>query len=474
MKLLQVTFMAIALFKCTTTNDKIPITTQSNEAKTMFLHAVEFEGLLKTDEAEKQYENAIKLDSTFALAHIRLAMLKDDFAKRRLHIKQAMQHLDKLSEGEKLWILARNNFYGTQDGKSEYDCFKTVVKLFPKDENANYMFGFVNLHHGVNQPDSAIHYYKKALKINPKVSRHYNELAYAYMAKQDFKNAEKVIQDYIAFLPNHVNPRDTYAELLMRDHRYKESIEAYKSVLKINPNAPWAYMGMSANLSFLHRFKEARNFLKPLDTLELSDYEYRHKWRSKVCGYLIEQKIDSAIVVLNQQNSESLSGENKREPIFHQFITHSRITRLYFENNQPDEGVQSFMAWKNFVKTNITRQETIDNVLGLEEYFMAFAHILKGNDEAAKIIIENNKNPSDDMKLLRARLFLKEKNHDKAIGLLNTLDANNPYYLHWLSKAYGLKNDDQNFKSVSNKIKDLIEMNNINYALIISEHSELL
>ena len=258
MKKIAILCLLISLSACTVENKNIPITTSSSEARKHYIKAAELEGFLKKDEAEGLYKKALELDSTFAMAHIKLGMLRDDFDKRRLHVQKAMQYIDKLTEAEKLWVQGRNNFYGTQDGTSEYESFQELVKHYPEDENANYMFGFVNVHHGKSQPDSAIHYFKKAIKINPKIARQYSELAYAYMAKQDFENAENTIKDYISLLPTHENPRDTYAEMLMRDHRYEESITAYDEVLKINPNAPWAFMGKAANLAFLNRFQESR------------------------------------------------------------------------------------------------------------------------------------------------------------------------------------------------------------------------
>ena len=187
-------------------------------------------------------------------------------------------------------------------------------------------------------------------------------------------------------------------------------------------------------------------------------------------SYLVEGKIDSAIVVLNKQKNESAIGNNKKEPLFHQYMSLPRMTRFYFENNQPDLGLKSYEEWKNFTTNNISRQATIDNVLGLENYFLAFAAVLKNNNDEAIRLIGNTPNQSDDMKLLQARLLFNQKKSQQAIAILETLDKTNPYFLHWLSKAYAQNNDEQKSKMVSNKIKSLIEMNNLDYALVISKH----
>ena len=446
----------------------IPLTSNSIEAIEAYKKGKVLEGLLKTNEAEQEYQRALQLDSTFAMAHIALAMVKDDYDIRKASVAKAMTYINKVSEGEKLWILGRNNFYGTQDGTPEYDCFKNLINLFPEDENANYLFGFVHVHHGKKEPDSAIHYYKKALKLNPNVSKYYNELAYAYMLKRDFDKAENIIKKYIDFLPKHESPRDTYADMLMRDHRYKESIIAYDNVLKINPNAPWGIMGKAANLSLIRRYKDARTVLDGLDTIPLSDYEYRHKWRSRVCTYLMEGQLDSAIVVLEQQKLESALKVNTREPLFHQYMALARMTRLHFENNQPDEGLIRYNEWVDFVKNNITRQRTIENVLVLQDHYLAYHHFLKGDIQKAITLLNAMKNRSEDSQLLFAKILLKEEKTNEAIKILEDLDQTNPYYVMWLSKAY-FKNG--NLNSSQRKLKEvssLIELNNIDYALAMS------
>ena len=52
-------------------------------------------------------------------------MITGDFALRREEVATAMRHLDKVSEGEQLWIKARNDFYGTGDDSQELPFLKS-------------------------------------------------------------------------------------------------------------------------------------------------------------------------------------------------------------------------------------------------------------------------------------------------------------------------------------------------------------
>lgn len=450
--------------------DEIPITSHSEDAISHYKKARAFENKLETDSAEELYLKALQLDSTFAMAHFRLAMLRDNYEYRREKLAKALQYSNSISEGEKLLIKGRIDFYQAgYDGSYEYDYFKQLVALYPNDDEANYMFGYVHIHHGRKLADSAIHYYKKALKLNPNVSSYYNELAYAYMENQDFEKAETTIQDYIKFLPNHENPRDVYAEMLMRDHRYEASITAYEEVLKINKKAPWAYMGKAANLSFLKRYDESHKVIDNLKHIPLSDYEYRHQWRSRVCSYIVEGNLEAAIKVLNRQKTESATGNNSREPLFHQYMALSRMTRLYFENNQPENGLKSYQDWIDFVNNNSLRASTKANVIKLKTYYQAFASFLKGDYDLAITMLDTNKRLSEDETLLKARILLSKNNTQKAIDILEALNTTNPYHLLWLSKAYQRLGNTQKAEVLIHKLKTLIEMNNIDYALAISK-----
>ena len=468
MNKLIIFLISILLFCCTSKNENIVITSTNPVALSEYNKGIELAGLLKLDEAETAFAKAIELDSTFAMAYLELAMVRDDYDTRPKLIAKAMGYLDAVSEGEKLMILGKNKFYGTREGDTEYDYYKRLVELYPNDDRANYGFGFINVHHGQHVPDSAIHYYKKAIKLNPNNSTYYSELANAYLLKQDFKNAEQTINEHIAFLPNHEDPKISYAELLLKDHRYAESFKAYESVLDLNPKAAWAIIGASNTLNYLGEFVKSRQFITKLDSIPLSDYEYRHKWRAKTCSYLVEGKLDSVIIVLKQQKEETDSGINTREPLFHQYYSMLRATQFYFENNQPDEGLESYAELKDFVVSNISRESTVNNTKNLELYYKVYAAFLKGSLAEAKQILDAIENKSDDEKLLSAKLLLANKAYNQAITLIKQLESENAYYQYWLAEAYRLNNQKSEYDACVEKIKGLIEIDNLDYALVNS------
>ncbi|MFV0571120.1 MAG: tetratricopeptide repeat protein [Xanthomarina gelatinilytica] len=450
---------------------KIPVTTKSKDALEFYEKGWEFEDKLKLDLAEQMYNNAINKDSTFALAYLRLAMLKDNYEIRRKQLKNAERFIENTSEGEQLWIRGRIDFYGQgYDGSNEYGYFKKLAELYPNDEMANYLFAFVNLHHGVLKPDLAIRHFEKAIKINPNFIRPYNDLIYTYLEKQDFKNAKRVSRSYIDILPNSVNPLDTYAEIFMRSGEYKKSIKAYKEVLKIDPKFPWALMGISANMNFLGKHSNGRTYIEKINEDKLSDYEYRHKWRAKVTSYLDESDIDMAIDVLEEQKQESISKRNKREPSFHIYFSYLRKTRLYFESNQPKQGLSEYENWVKYINGSDRSERIKMRIKNLKLYYLAYDAYLDNKFQDAKSYLtdytKTNDGENDSSKVLLSKILIAEGKTEQAIEKLNETNLNNPYNQYWIMIAYSKTGDRKSVKKYKNKILQLNERNNIDLSLI--------
>lgn len=464
--------LSVLLFTSTSLNaQNIPITTKSKEALDYYKKGWQLEDQLKLDEAEKMYNKAVNTDSTFALAYLRLAMVKDNYDVRRKQLIEAEKYIDNVTESEKLWIRGRLDFYAKgYDGSKEYGYFKKLVELYPNDEMANFLFAFVNLHHRVLKPDLAISHFEKAIKINPKFIKPYNELIYAYLENKNYKNAKRIAENYIEILPTSVNPLDTYAEIFMRSGEYEKSIENYKKVLKIDPQFPWALMGITANMNFLGKHEEGRNYTIRLEENHLTHYEYRHKWKSLVTSYLDEGDFKQAIATLENQKLESVSGRNKREPSFHMYFSFLRKTRFYFENNQSKQGLLEYKEWYKYINQSDRSQKAKTRIKNLENYYLAYAAYLDNKLKDARMYLNNytasNEGETDASKILSSRILLAKEQTEKAINKILETDLNSPYNQYWLMIAYKKAGDTKNAKKYRNKILSLNDRNNINLSLV--------
>lgn len=225
-------------------------------------------------------------------------------------------------------------------------------------------------------------------------------------------------------------------------------------------------MGKAANLNFLDRHTEARNLLPKLNSIQLSDYEDRHKWRSKIISFTDEGNIDEAISALREQNESAF----KRNDLQQQYESFGRITRLYFEKGNAKEGLAAYEKFNQFVQTKLTTESTKKNAANLKIYYQAYQAFLDKNLDLAKQLLADYEKATDsvnnDARYLQALISIKEKNFNNAIEILKQTDLTNPFYQFWLAEAYKLNGDNVSAKQWFAKAASKNELNNFEFALV--------
>lgn len=414
----------------------IPVTTKSELARSHYYAGFASEDSGNLDLAEKSYRNAIKEDSSFALAYMALALVQTELVEKQKLIAKAMQFIDRVSEGEKYWIQGRNAFYGSGKKSDEFTSFQKFAASFPNDPVAQYLFGFVHHHHGRKLIQPAIEYLEKAIRLNPNYIAAYADLALAYTENKDFKNAERVIKENIRLQPDKASPLNTYAEFLLSAGRYEESILNYNKVLSLEPNHAWAYIGLAANYNFKNRHLYARSLLSNLSKLSLTERENWHFMIALECSYLDEGKLDSAIIAVYTHSELA----KQRKHLTQQYIALTDLIKLHFENNNPVKGLASYQVLSDFAQTERLNEETKKLVITMKPYYLSYAAFLSGNMTDAISFLnqyENQKGRVDDLsRILRTKMLLLEKKETEALTLILQCDLNNPIVQFWLAKTY--------------------------------------
>jgi tetratricopeptide (TPR) repeat protein len=119
---------------------KIPITTSSPEARELFLRARELQDKNLYKESRGLLEQAVALDSEFALAYRDLALAQGNIEELRKYFNKACSLTEKISEGERLWILGSEAGLNRERAKQR-EYFLKLVDRFPEDERAHYVLG---------------------------------------------------------------------------------------------------------------------------------------------------------------------------------------------------------------------------------------------------------------------------------------------------------------------------------------------
>ena len=235
-------------------NGKVPITTRSEEARTRFLEGRVLVERLQPREGRALFHQAIALDSSFAMAEYYLALNAPNAREGAEHLARAVALADRISEGERLVILAQQARVNA-DPATVVRHLETLVARYPQDERAHWLLG--SAYSARQKYPMAIAEYGKAIAINPQFSLAYNSVGYAYRATDSMPQAERAFQRYIALVPDDPNPYDSYAEFLMKTGRFDESIAQYRKALAIDPRFGASHIGISANQVFAGRHAAA-------------------------------------------------------------------------------------------------------------------------------------------------------------------------------------------------------------------------
>ena len=273
-------------------NDKIPITTSSEEARQLYLKGRDLAEKLRATDARALYAQAAAKDSGFALAQLGLANTAGTAKEFFDALGQAVRLAGKVSEGEQLTI-AGVDAGAKGDVDRQRESFTKLVAAYPNDERAHNLLG--GYHFGRQDYAAAVAEYEKATAINPSFSQPYNQMGYAYRFLDKNTEAEKAFKKYIELIPGDPNPYDSYAELLMKMGRFDESIRNYEKALSLDKNFVASWVGIGNNHMFMGHGEQARIAFTRLASIARNDGEKRqaHFWMAM--SYTHEGATDKAV-----------------------------------------------------------------------------------------------------------------------------------------------------------------------------------
>jgi tetratricopeptide (TPR) repeat protein len=284
-----------ALSHAQSSQNKIPISTGSPEARALYLQGRDLAEKLRITDARRLYAQAAEKDKNFALAYLGLANTAGtakEFIDATTH---AASLAGQVSEGERRMILAvEAGMKG--DPASVLTHYNELVRLYPNDERALTLLGTVFF--GRQDYDNAIKHFVRATTINPSFSAPYNQLGYAYRLVEKFSEAEAAFKKYTELIPTDPNPYDSYAELLMKMGRFDESIAMYQKALSLDPNFVASYVGIGNDHLCAGRPQEARAAFSKLATVARNTGERRLARFWTAASYVHEGATDKAIAEL--------------------------------------------------------------------------------------------------------------------------------------------------------------------------------
>jgi tetratricopeptide (TPR) repeat protein len=290
----------------TVREDKIPITTASDEARGLFIEARDLAEKLRAQDARPVYDQAIAADPTFAIAYYGRALAAATNADFFANLEKAMANVDQASEGEQLLIRALDaGVRGEPD--EQLQILQQLVETHPNDERAHNALG--GAYTGRQEFEKGIAEFERAIEIDPEFSASYNNLGYAQRAVGNYAAAEEAFKRYIDLIPDDPNPHDSYAELLMKMGRHDESIAEYRAALAADPEFTFSYVGIATNQTLMGQGDAARTTLQELYDKAPDSGVRRQALINKASSYLHEGNTDAAMAALGEAHVIA-QGEN--------------------------------------------------------------------------------------------------------------------------------------------------------------------
>jgi tetratricopeptide (TPR) repeat protein/tRNA A-37 threonylcarbamoyl transferase component Bud32 len=174
------------------------VTTPNLEAYQKYFEGERQLNDLDFKKAHASFENAVELDSTFALAYYRLAYTEwwsqDEVGAARDHVSRAMALIDRIPEKERYLVRALEA--GLTDGFSaQIPIYQDMRARYPNDKEMLFGLGDAEFH-SLNY-DSAIVHFERVLEIDPDFDRALQHLTWAFYRTDRFPEAVEVARNWV-------------------------------------------------------------------------------------------------------------------------------------------------------------------------------------------------------------------------------------------------------------------------------------
>ncbi len=446
---------------------EIPVTTSSKEALDLFLKGRDKQENLEMVAASKLFDQAIEKDPSFALAYLYRSMSGGGYNVMRQNIDKAVGLSDKVSPGEKLEIMLGQAMVDG-NGEKEKEYVDQLLTAFPSDKRVHEVAG--EYYFTINDFQNALTEFKKCSDIDKNFAPVYNMIGYCQSALNNFKDAEEAFQTYIKLVPESPNPYDSYAELLLKEGKYDESIAQYNKALEKDPTFTSSLAGIGNNYVFKGDFTSARKYYQDyfdkspttmgkLDALSLKAVTYIYEGNQEEAGKTFDEYrtlAEKENLVPNLFNSYAYQG-----------FTIS-------EGGNPAEGMKYLEKADELIgKANLpeaTKERLTTSSMLWHFYFLTANDELdkaQAEAEKCKTQVASRKDPGEKMLLnsLLGLFEIKKGDYDQAIGYLSKGDNTNPMTWYYTAVAYSKKGDKQDSERLFDKISKC-NVNSLDLALV--------
>lgn len=450
-------------------NGEVAITTTSNDALESFLDGRQQFENFKLPKSRMLFDQAIKEDPGFALAHLYRALSSNTEKNYKKHLEQAYKLKDNVSQGEQLLI--QSAYLNSENRPIEsIATLEKLNKMYPQDKRVHQYLGIILLNQ--EKEDRAVKEFTTAIEIDPDYAPAYNLLGYAYKNMEMYPKAENAFSNYVRLLPDEANPHDSIADLYTKMGRHDDAIYHYKMAIEKDPNFHFSQLKIGTNLIFKGNHEEGRAAIRQAVEMTQNPADRIYNMVTLADTYLYEglydkslSEVDKALKLADEENLSDMTAW-----IF------SRKCSVYLDQNDIENAKKSIEKCQQIVdKSNFSKITKSNYERGIlfnkalidaknKDYESAFS---KAEQYRKQVAADNNQKEMKNFYALLGYINDEKGNYAEAVKNLKMADQKNPYVLYKLAETEWTHGNKEEAKILFKKVANWNE-HSLDYALVRS------
>jgi Flp pilus assembly protein TadD len=201
-------------------------------------YATELQDAGRTDEAAKEFSEAIRLNPGSAKAHVNLGSLltaKGQLDEAQRHFEQALRIEPTNAEYHSGYAYLLDQLGRNDEAAVESE---TAIRLAPSSPQAHYGYGAFLEKHG--KIEEAIAKYRQTLQWDPNHLDAHIDLGSLLFERGEMAEAREHFQKASALNPKLAQPHNYLGKVFMREGNLSQAIVEFETALRLHPDFPEA------------------------------------------------------------------------------------------------------------------------------------------------------------------------------------------------------------------------------------------
>jgi len=401
--------------------------TSSLEAYKYFIMGQENLDKMYREDALKNLEKAVELDSQFAIAYLYLYKVLRSLTNLPRSVEaleKAKAFSGKATEKERLYIEAAYARRVEKNTDKEFRILQEIAAKYPKEKEVHSSL-FAGYQQKKMYPE-AIAEANKALELDPKWATILNQLGFMYIATGDLGKAEEYLKKAVSVAPEDANPLDSLGQLYFLTGRLDEAIAQYKEAVRIKPN-----FGSEDVIAYIYAVKgnytEAMSWLDQFILAAPSkSFQSLGYWWKAIFNYVLGKREQARVEMERVRGAWKSIGDGNGTAL-------AELVQVffYYDRGEFDAAIRQFSEYQKDVKEALPQSDRISTIendfwLGLLEWKRGRIETAKQKIEHIRLLLSQLPVGTEEIavqleknyKILQAEVWLSEGRAAEAISFL--------------------------------------------------------